>query len=317
MTQTAWNAPILFQPLYMERIWGGRRFETEFGRKLPPDQRIGEAWEIVDRPEAQSVICEGPMRGTSLHDLWKNHRAEVFGSVPDTPRFPLLIKLLDAREKLSLQVHPPPDIAPSLDGEPKTEFWYIAKADAGALIYAGLRETMSAAEFEQSISDGTIQERIHRIPVREGDGIFLPAGRFHAIGAGNLLVEIQQNSDTTYRVYDWDRVDETGKPRDLHIAKALQCIDFADLEPGLVRPVGEVLIKDELFEIQRWDLGASSRQLAPAGQFAIVCVLQGNVDCGGKELTTGDFCLLPAAALNREVSALTNAAAILRVTIPV
>ncbi len=316
MTDNDWNSPIRFQPLYMERIWGGHRLETEFGRKLPPGHRIGEAWEIADRPEAQSVVRDGLLRGVPLHDLWKNHRSEVFGDVPESARFPLLIKLLDAREKLSLQVHPPSQIAPSLGGEPKTEFWYIAKADAGALIYAGLREAMSPAQFEESIANGTIQEHIHEISVSEGDAIFLPAGRFHAIGAGNLIVEIQQNSDTTYRVYDWDRLDESGKPRELHIKKALQSIDFEDLEPEMVRPNGDSLVKNDLFEIQRWDLNASSRELSPAGGFVIVCALTGKVNCAGAELVPGDFCLVPASATNRSVSGLGGAASILRITIP-
>lgn len=316
MTQTAWNAPILFEPLYMERIWGGRRFQTEFGRKLPSGKPIGEAWEIVDRPDAQSVVRKGALQGTSLHQLWQSHRVEVFGQTADAPRFPLLIKLLDARDKLSLQVHPPAHIAPKLGGEPKTEFWYVAKADPGAKIYAGLRQTMTAPEFRRCIVEGNIQDRIHSINVRQGDGVFLPAGRFHAIGAGNLLVEIQQNSDTTYRVYDWDRLDDIGRPRDLHIEQALQSIDFDDCEPELVKPDGEVLIKDELFEIDRWELDSSSRPLTRPGQFAIVCVLEGPVTCLGTELAAGEFALIPAAATNANIFASSESATVLRITVP-
>ena len=255
------------------------------------------------------------MEGFSLHQLWKNHREEIFGNARSAPRFPLLIKLLDARETLSLQVHPPAHIAPQLNGEPKTEFWYVAKADQGAKIYAGLRATISPEEFNRSIAHGNVADHIHAIPVKEGDGIFLPAGRFHAIGAGNLLVEIQQNSDTTYRVYDWDRVDGTGQPRELHIEQALQCIDFNDCQPELVKPAGERLIKDELFEIQKWNL-TERRDLAPVGEFAIVCVLSGNLRMGGTEIQPGDLCLLPANSQNREIVPLTKAASILRITIP-
>ena len=316
MTQTAWNAPILFEPLYMERIWGGRRFEAEFGRKLPPRKRIGEAWEIVDRPDAQSVVREGALQGTSLHELWQSHRAEVFGQTPDAPRFPLLIKLLDARDKLSLQVHPPAHIAPKLGAEPKTEFWYVAKADPGAKIYAGLREATTAEEFRRCIAEGTVQDRIHSINVSQGDGVFLPAGRFHAIGAGNLLVEIQQNSDTTYRVYDWDRLDDIGRPRDLHIEQALQSIDFNDCQPELVKADGEVLLKNDLFEIERWKLTSSSRPVIRSGQFAIVCVLEGRARCLGTELAAGEFALVPATASDANILASGKSAAVLRITIP-
>ena len=288
---------------------------TNLARNFRPGVKIGESWELVDRPEAQSVVRSGPIKGVSLHQLWKNHREEIFGNARSAPRFPLLIKLLDARETLSLQVHPPAHIAPRLNGEPKTEFWYVAKADQGAKIYAGLRATTSPEEFNRSIANGNVADHIHAIPVKEGDGILLPAGRFHAIGAGNLLVEIQQNSDTTYRVYDWDRVDDTGQPRELHIEQALQCIDFNDCQPELVKPTGERLIKDELFEIQKWNL-TERRDSAPVGEFAIVCVLSGNLRMGDTEIRPGDLCLLPANSQNREIVPLTKAASILRVTIP-
>lgn len=226
-----------------------------------------------------------------------------------------MIKLLDARETLSLQVHPPAHIAPGLNGEPKTEFWYVAKAKQGAKIYAGLRRAMTPEEFNRSIASGNVADHIHSIPVSEGDGIFLPAGRFHAIGAGNLLVEIQQNSDTTYRVYDWDRVDDTGEPRELHIEQALRCIDFNDCQPEPIKPVGEMLIKNEFFEIQKWNL-TKPRDLAPAGEFAVVCVLSGQVACAGADLRPGDLALLPANTRNRAIVPSTKTASILRVTIP-
>src|SRR5690349_17525959 len=126
------TAPLTFQPVFIERIWGGRRLESQFHKKLPPQKRIGESWEIVDRPEAQSVVASGPMRGKPLHELWMQHRAEIFGDLADGPRFPLLIKILDAQEKLSIQVHPPDRVASELGGEPKSEFWYVAAADPNA-----------------------------------------------------------------------------------------------------------------------------------------------------------------------------------------
>ena len=308
--------PFVFEPILMERIWGGRRLETDFGKPLPPHRKIGESWEIVDRPEAESVVREGPWRGQTLHDLWTNHRGEIFGPLPDGPRFPLLIKLLDARDKLSLQVHPPAHIAEQLSGEPKTEFWYVAKADPGAQLFVGLGQATSVEDFKASIADGTVAKRIHTISVQAGDAMFLPAGRFHAVGAGNLLVEVQQNSDTTYRVFDWNRKDEQGKLRELHIDLALQSIDFTDCRPELVRPRGEMLVSHPLFEVQKWSVTAP-REINDRGSFAIVCLLEGTLDCAGVRLQPGDLCLVPAESPNRTVRPGSPESSLLRITIPV
>jgi mannose-6-phosphate isomerase len=135
MSSLQLTEPLLFEPIFMERVWGGRRLEELYGKKLPDGVSIGESWEIVDRPEAQSIVRNGELRGQTLHDLWTSHRAEIFGDIPDAPRFPLLIKLLDAREKLSVQVHPPNELADELGGEAKTEFWYIAAAAPNAELY--------------------------------------------------------------------------------------------------------------------------------------------------------------------------------------
>src|SRR6266516_3937905 len=144
------KSPLTFASIFMERIWGGRRLETDFGKKLPANRRIGESWEIVDRPEAQSVVRDGPLRWKTLHELWTQHRQELFGGVADMPRFPLLIKLLDANEKRSLQVHPTEKVAAKLGGEPKTESWYVAFAIAGAKLLAGLRLAVTRDQFEKA-----------------------------------------------------------------------------------------------------------------------------------------------------------------------
>src|SRR6266480_3668890 len=218
MSKLNLSGPLVFEPIFMERIWGGRRLESEFGKKLPAQKRIGESWEIVDRTEAQSVVVNGPLRGKTLHELWIQGRSEIFGNVPGASRFPLLVKLLDAHEKLSLQVHPPEKVASILGGEPKTEFWYVAAADSGAELFLGLREPITCDQFEKALREGTAAHHVHKLAVNIGDSVFLPAGRLHAVGAGNLLIEIQQNSDTTYRVFDWNRTDPaTGKRRELHV----------------------------------------------------------------------------------------------------
>jgi mannose-6-phosphate isomerase len=308
-------APLTFEPIFMERVWGGRRLESEFGKRLPPNSPIGESWEIVDRPEAQSVVANGPLKGKTLHDLWMQDRQSIFGKVPETPRFPLLVKLLDAQEKLSLQVHPPEDVAKTLGSEPKTEFWYVAAADAGAELFVGLKESMTREEFKHALEKGTVADCVHKIRAKAGDAMFLPAGRFHAVGAGNLLVEIQQNSDTTYRVFDWNRVAEPGKSRRLHIDEALQSIDFTDAAPGLVEPKGEVLARHELFEIQKWNLD-KTREVAPHGQFAIVYCVSGSLRCADVDLRNGEFFLVPASLQDRQLKPQREGTSLLRVTIP-
>jgi mannose-6-phosphate isomerase len=299
----------------MERIWGGRRLESEFGKKLPAQKYIGESWEIVDRPEAQSIVCNGSLRGKALHKLWTHHREEIFGDLPETSRFPLLIKLLDAREKLSLQVHPSEKVASTLGSEPKSEFWYVAAADSGAELFLGFRESITRDQFEKALHKGTAADHVHRIGVKRGDAVFLPAGRFHAVGAGNLLIEIQQNSDTTYRVFDWNRVDHERKSRELHIEQALQCIDFNDVRPRLIEAKGETLIRHELFEIEKWNL-RRPREIAPSGQFAIVCCLTGQLTCADIDLSPGEFFLVPAKLQDRQLKPLTTQTTLLRVTIP-
>jgi mannose-6-phosphate isomerase len=296
---------------------GGRRLESEFHKKLPPQKRIGESWEIVDRSEAQSVVVGGPLGGRTLHELWTQQREEIFGDLADTPRFPLLIKILDAQEKLSLQVHPPENVASKLGGEPKSEFWYVAAANPDAEVFVGFREPITRDMFEERLRDGTVIDYIHTIAVQSGDAIFLPAGRVHAIGAGNLLIEIQQNSDTTYRVFDWNRTDPaTGTKRDLHIQQAIQSIDFEDMQPKLIQSQNELLISHSQFEIRKWNLD-EAREAAPLGQFAIVCCLTGNLSCAEVKLAPGEFFLIPAHLEERQLKPLAPNTSLLRITIPV
>jgi mannose-6-phosphate isomerase len=315
MSKLNLTTPLIFEPVFMERMWGGRRLESEFGKKLPPQRPIGESWEIVDRPEAQSIVRNGPLRGKTLHELWTQDRGEIFGDVADASRFPLLVKLLDAHEKLSLQVHPPDGVASRLGGEPKTEFWYVAAADPGAELYLGFRDSITRDQFEKAIRDGTAADHVHKVRVKTGDAAFLPAGRFHALGAGNLLIEVQQNSDTTYRVFDWNRVDDKGKQRQLHIDQALQSIDFNDVAPKLVEAQGEVLLRHELFEVQKWNLTAP-RETSSQRQFAIVCCLSGAIGCGDADLSPGEFFLVPASLSDQRLQPQRKETSLLRITIP-
>src|SRR6266480_536815 len=310
------SSPLSFEPIFMARIWGGRKLAELFGKKLPANKPIGESWEIVDRPEAQSIVANGPYGGKTLHELWSQHRKEVFGDVPEAPRFPLLIKLLDAQGKLSLQVHPPAKIAAKLGGEPKTECWYVASAEADAELFVGFKKSITREEFEKLLRAGSAADQVHRINVKAGNGMLLPAGRFHAVGAGNVLVEVQQNSDTTYRVFDWNRVDQsTGKTRQLHVDQALECIDYDDVAPKVTDPNGETLVKHKLFEVQKWNLDAP-REIIGSGHFAIVCCLTGGVRLLDVDLRPGEFLLVPASLQDRQIQPRADGTSLLRVTIP-
>jgi len=311
--------PFVFQPIFKDRIWGGRELERLYSKKIPAGQPIGESWEISDRPGDASVIANGPLAGKNLRWLMENHAAEILGDAKPAAagRFPLLCKILDAREKLSLQVHPPASKAAELKGEPKTEMWFVADAVPEASLYVGLKRGVTRAEFEQKIADGSVADCFHRLPVKAGDTMFLPSGRVHAIGNGLVIFEIQQNSDTTYRVFDWNRVGLDGKPRELHIVQSLASIDFNDFEPKLV-PANyraapnfkfRQLVEDPLFNVQEMVFeNAGSVKLA--GQYLrIIAVTKGAAkvsdDSSGMaaELKSGGFCVIPACLKNVEVKA--------------
>ena len=312
--------PLLFRPLYQPRVWGGRGLAGAFGRDLPAAQKIGESWEIVDRPDQQSVVASGPHAGRSLRELMHVHADALLGA-GSTPgrRFPILVKWLDCQDRLSLQVHPPAAIAPILGGEPKTESWYIAAAAPHAALLVGLRQGVTRADFERGIATGTLEPLVHRMPVRAGDSMFVRSGRVHAIDAGSLILEIQQNSDTTYRVYDWGRLGDDGVPRTLHLQESLRCIDFDDFEPEVLRPEGSdvVLADAPEFRIRR-QLRAAGEPVDLDGDPAaarILSVVHGAVAIAAGDRTqryrAGDVVLLPA---DTEAAATAIAAATVLVT---
>lgn len=311
------SAPIVFEPLFMERVWGGRRLETSFGKRLPVGTRVGESWEIVDRPEAQSVVHDGPLRGATLHDLWTCHREMLFGSgLPASKRFPLLCKILDAQDRLSIQVHPPARVAGKLGGEPKEEMWYVMDALLDSDLYLGFKPGATRATFEQALRDCTVAEQIHHVAVRKGDCIHIPSGRVHAIGAGNVIVEVQQNSDTTYRVFDWNRYGLDGRPRELHVDESLASIDFDDVEPPISNHGAEgVLVECEHFRVERWRL-EGPRSCETGERFAIFTVVEGEVDCGDRAFGPGAFFLAPPVLAHRGLRPIGGAATVLRTTIP-
>lgn len=218
--------PLKLKPIFKERIWGGQRLRTLFGKDLPAGKPIGESWELADLPEDKSVIANGPLAGQTV-----DRAIHLFGRALETGRpgpFPLLIKLLDAREVLSVQVHPDePTCRRMGTGQPKTECWYILDAPSDGIIYKGLKPGTTREQFARAVAEGTCAEYLVAVPVKPGQCHFLPSGTPHAIGAGLVIAEIQQPSDTTYRVFDWNRLDpSTGKPRALHIQQALESIHF-------------------------------------------------------------------------------------------
>ncbi|MCD8534643.1 MAG: class I mannose-6-phosphate isomerase [Verrucomicrobia bacterium] len=256
-----------------------------------------------------SVVAHGAYAGRDLRWLMENFQSELLGSSKaQGDRFPLLVKILDAQDKLSLQVHPPASKARQLGGEPKTEMWFMTHTTPDADLYAGLIQGMTRSEFEARIKDGTVAGCFHRLAVKAGDAMFLPSGRVHAIGAGNVIFEIQQNSDTTYRVFDWHRTGLDGKPRELHIQQSLESIDFEDFEPGLMArdasqsliDGAQCLLQDPLFEIHdvRWD-GPHQCDYSSAGKAAVIGVYSGCLQLSSTHHPTslhpGEFALIPAA----------------------
>lgn len=300
--------PLCFQPLFKERVWGGRELERLYGKHLPKSVSIGESWEITDRSEGVSVIENGFHAGRDLRWLMQHHQVELMGNGRALGgRFPLLCKILDARETLSLQVHPPAVKAVEFGGEPKTEAWYVAEATDQAEIFVGLKHGVNRSGFERALADGVVADCFHRHRVVRGDAMFLPSGRVHGLGGGNVIFEIQQNSDTTYRVFDWNRVGLDGQPRQLHLQPALESIDFADHEPALITgtrnadsgPSAPVVLADcPEFRLELHRLSAGGRILKTPS-CVVVALVEGRGELtsssGNLTLKAGDFGLLPAS----------------------
>jgi len=288
-----------FKPIFQERIWGDHNLTNLFGRTLPEGKKIGESWELVDRPEACSEIEPGPGIAPdsrqSIHTLWQDKRLDVFGTLaPDVARFPILIKLLDCQDNLSVQVHPPP----GQEGEPKTEMWYFLESTPEAKIYAGLKKGVTREQFEKAIGTPELPKLLGAIHPQQSDAMFLPSGRVHAIGAGNVILEIQQNSDTTYRVDDWGRVDEHGRPRALHREQALASIRFKDFEPQFVQPHGERVLQCSFFTVERAFIYPGEYRVWTSDQtsFQYHFLAQGELKIDDCNLKRGASWLVPASA---------------------
>lgn len=305
--------PLLrFAPQYFPRIWGGTRLRAVLGMPVPEGQPIGEAWLISDHPHCESVVHGGRLDGVSLRCLVREHGEALLGGARTTRdgRFPLLLKLIDSGELLSVQVHPDDGAAQRL-GEPddgKTELWHVIDAAPGAQVICGLKPGVDRAAFEAAIASGRSADCMQALAAPAGTSVFVPAGTVHAIGGGLMIAEIQQNSDITYRIYDWDRVDvTTGKPRALHVEKALAVIDFeagaAQVRPAGTSEVRAMIATCAYFTAER--LGVGEHHAVDGPGFRIVLATQGaaQVEAGGSEatLTRGEAVLIPAATGEAQV----------------
>lgn len=268
--------PLKFNDIYKERIWGGRDLETVLGKDLPENVKIGESWELADVHNDKSVITNGDLAGLTIAEVMDKYPVEMIGKADYKPPFPLLIKILDAQDVLSVQVHPDERTCLKMGkGELKTECWYIIDHKPGAVIYKGLKPGVTKEQFEKAIEDKTTADLLNKIEVEKGQCHFLPAGTPHAVGAGIMIAEIQTPSDTTYRVFDWNRVDENGNSRQLHIPEALKSIHFNQDDSKLtVRDTGR-LVESQYFKVDKGHQTAGCEMLLSRGTMRVLIFLDG------------------------------------------
>jgi mannose-6-phosphate isomerase len=303
--------PLRFEPIYQYRLWGGRRLSGLLSAPLPGSGPIGEAWLLSDRDDHQSQVANGPLKGQTIGKLMEEFRGQLMGKLaPRFRRFPLLLKFLDAHELLSVQVHPSdahPELLPPGETS-KTEAWVVIEADKESHIYAGLKPGTTADDLRHSLTDGTIVDRLVNIVPKPGEGVFIPAGTVHTLGGGVVVFEIQQNSDVTFRLYDWNHVDaKTGKSRPLQVDQALASIDFANSNAGLVTPfvvTATPVERERLFDCEHfllWRLRGESPVDVGAAEVprVLVCIEgSGWLESEGTAygVNKGEVWLLPAVA---------------------
>jgi mannose-6-phosphate isomerase len=296
--------PLTFQPVFKRYLWGGRRLEAVLGKPIGEGTDYAESWELADHEQGQSIVACGPLAGATLHELVVSRGLDLLGRHAPQPRFPLIFKFLDCQRDLSVQVHPddaaaarltPPDLG-------KTEAWVILDAQPGSRIYAGLRPGLDRASLAAAVQAGHTEECLHSFEPRTGQCVFIPAGAVHALGAGLLVAEIQQASDTTYRLFDWNRVGPDGKPRKLHIEEALPVIDYAATQIAPQQPQAtnkphvERLVSCDKFVLDRWTL-EQPESIGGDDRFHIVSIMQGSIHIGERHdiaINTGQTVLLPA-----------------------
>lgn len=297
--------PLRFEPIFRQYLWGGRRLGTELSKPIGEGDDYAESWELVDHGDDQSRVTAGPMAGTSLKELVHQLGEELLGRHHPQPRFPLLFKFLDCNRKLSVQVHPDDAQAALLDPPDlgKTEAWVVLKADPESEIYAGLKRGFDRPALEREVQRGTSELCLHKFHPQTGDCLFIPAGTVHALGAGLLVAEIQQASDTTYRLHDWNRVDAQGNPRKLHVQEALDAIDYerGPVDPQTPQPTEhpevQHLVASDKFVLDHWQFELP-QSIGGDERFHLLVVLSGAVqvpdDPTAAPLQAGETMLLPA-----------------------
>lgn len=304
--------PLKLEPSMHVKVWGGSRLKTHLNKPQPTDAPYGEAWELHDT----SIVANGSLAGKSLRELTTACGAALIGSGTD-PRdgFPLLAKFIDADQWLSIQVHPNDEQALDLEGEPrgKTEAWIIVHAEEGSRLVIGVQPGSSREDVAAAISENRLENHMRYAGVREGDVLYIPANTVHALGPGLLIYEIQQSSDTTYRLYDWGRLGLDGKPRELHIDKGLGVANF-DHAPDIGRPESELIVDGEHFMTWRHELKNDSRNLETGGVFQALTCLEGEIRAAAADhapiaLSKGETGLIPACI---EGFALSGVGAVLR-----
>ncbi len=303
--------PFKFQPIYKEKIWGGSNLKKYLDKNINSHCKIGESWEIADHFEDTSVIENGELKGTTLSQILQEYKRDLLGSKPDKKylkKFPLLIKFIDANDKLSVQVHPDDAYAGKKEkGESgKTEIWYIVHAEPNARLIAGLEPGTTKKKFKRKLEENKLEDIFYYVKVNTGDVIFIPSGRLHAITPGLIINEIQQNSDVTYRVYDWGRKGFNGKPRELHIEKSLDVINFKDYAPSVSQlnqsnignNVFSILTRCLYFQVEKYILNEKIKFESDESSFNIISIINGNgLLCWEKkeiEIGKGETILIPA-----------------------
>jgi len=296
------NYPLKLKPIFRRYLWGGRRLESMLGKSLGEGDDYAESWEVVDHGQDQSLVVDGAVAGLTLRQLVTNHNAELFGKHAGQQQFPLLLKFLDCNRTLSVQVHPNDEQAAQLNPPDlgKTEAWVVLAADPGSKIFAGLKAGVTRDDLSAALEEGTCEKCLHEYQPAVGDCVFIKAGTVHALGAGLVIAEIQQASDTTFRLFDWNRVDTKGKPRPLHIEQSLATIDFSRGPVALQQPAKtseagrERLVDCDKFVLDRCTL-RHTETLGGDERFHVIVVVAGAIEINGTKFATGETCLLPAA----------------------
>jgi len=307
--------PLVFTPVYKDYLWGGSRIAKQFKRTSTPDI-CAESWEISAHPDGMSIVAEGSFKGSTLHALTKRFGTDLTGTrAPQSDRFPLLFKIIDARSKLSVQVHPNNGNASLTGGEPKTEMWYVLGCKAGASLYAGMVATATRQSVAEAISNGTVADQLVELRVKPDEALFIPGGLVHAIGDGCLVYEVQQNSNTTYRMFDWNRTDAEGTPRQLHVKESLATIDWSLKPPAMLPPeqngettgaIWSKVLSCKFFTMQKLNLSGSAKIEQDGSTFTSIFVVSGSavITCNGCNvgLAKGSSTLIPAAAENYTIA---------------